>query len=54
MEGEEAMKAHNVVESLELMYMCDAMKEKKHLKIWLVCFRATQCPAVTDLRWPIV
>lgn len=37
MEGEEAMKAHNVVESLELMYMYDAMKEKKHLKFgWYV------------------
>jgi hypothetical protein len=35
------MKAHNVVESFELMYVYDAMKEKKHLKTSLVCFRAT-------------
>ena len=48
-EDEEAKNVQNVVDSFEPSYMYDAMKGKRQLKGFLVCFCATQHPAITDV-----
>jgi hypothetical protein len=53
-EGKETKKTHNAADPFEPMYMYDAMKEKRQLKILLVRFCATLRPATTDLCWAIV
>ena len=46
---EEAKKMQNVVDPFEPSYMYDVMEGKRQLKGLLVCSRATQHPAITDV-----
>ena len=46
---EEAKKMQNVVDPFEPSCMYDVMEGKRQLKGFLVCSRATQHPAITDV-----
>ena len=53
-EGEEAKKDDSAAaDSLEPIYMYDAMKKKRQLTTLLVRCRAMLRPAITDLCWRI-